>query len=38
LAEELIAKRIRPNEIIHVSVKDDDQLMFQQGANVITKL
>ena len=34
LAEEVISKRIKPNEIIHVSVKDDDHLMFEQGANI----
>ena len=32
LAEELIAKRIRPNEMIHVTVKDDEHLAFEQGA------
>ena len=36
LAEELIAKRIRPNEVIHISVKDDEHLLFQQGAGVHT--
>ncbi len=34
LAEEMISKRIKPNEIIHVSVKDDDRLIFEQGANI----
>ena len=34
LAEEIIAKRIKPNEIIHVSVKDEDHLLFEQGAGV----
>ena len=34
LAEEMISKRIKPNEIIHVSVKDDDHLIFEQGANI----
>ena len=36
LAEELISKRIKPNEIVHVSVKDDDHLMFEQGAKITT--
>ncbi|MGH7198238.1 MAG: ATP-dependent Clp protease ATP-binding subunit [Candidatus Omnitrophota bacterium] len=36
LAEEMIARRIRPNEIVHVSVKDDEHLAFQQGVNVTT--
>jgi ATP-dependent Clp protease ATP-binding subunit ClpC len=36
LAEEMIAKRIRPNEIVHVSVKDDEHLEFHQGVNVAT--
>ncbi|HTL70324.1 MAG TPA: AAA family ATPase, partial [Candidatus Eisenbacteria bacterium] len=36
LAEELIAKRIRPNEVILVTVKDDEHLMFQQGAGIST--
>ncbi len=36
LAEELIARRIRPNETILISVKDDDHLLFQQqGVGVI---
>src|SRR3989338_7121891 len=34
LAEEMISKMIKPNEIIHVSVKDDDHLIFEQGANI----
>ncbi len=34
LAEEIISKKIKPNEIIHVSVKDDDHLIFEQGANI----
>ena len=34
LAEEMISKRIKPNEIIHISVKDDDHLIFEQGANI----
>ena len=37
LAEEMIAKRIRPNEIVRVSVKDEDHLLFEQGAGVNTK-
>ncbi len=32
IAEELISKHIKPNEAIHVSVKDDDHLEFHQGA------
>jgi ATP-dependent Clp protease ATP-binding subunit ClpC len=36
LAEEMIAKRVRPNEIVHVTVKDDEHLLFEQGANVAT--
>ncbi len=36
LAEEMIAKRIRPNEIVHVTVKDDEHLAFTQGVNVPT--
>ena len=32
IAEELISKNIKPNETIHVSVKDDDHLEFHQGA------
>ena len=38
LAEEMISKRIRPNEMIHVTVKDEDHLAFTQGANVTTNL
>ncbi len=38
LAEEMISKKIRPNEMIHVTVKDDDHLAFIQGANVTTNL
>jgi len=38
LAEEMISKRIRPNEMIHVTVKDEDHLAFIQGANVTTNL
>jgi ATP-dependent Clp protease ATP-binding subunit ClpC len=34
LAEEMISKKVRPNEIIHVSVKDDEHLLFEQGANI----
>ncbi|OIO38143.1 MAG: NDP-hexose 4-ketoreductase [Candidatus Omnitrophica bacterium CG1_02_49_16] len=34
LSEEIIAKRIKPNEIIRVSMKDDDRLLFEQGANI----
>ena len=33
-ASELISKRIRPNEIVHISVKDDEHLLFEQGAKV----
>ncbi|MBI3252277.1 MAG: ATP-dependent Clp protease ATP-binding subunit [Candidatus Omnitrophica bacterium] len=34
IAEELISKKIRPNEIIHVTVKEgEDRLVFHQGAN-----
>jgi ATP-dependent Clp protease ATP-binding subunit ClpC len=36
IAEEIIAKRIRPNEVITVSVKDDDHLAFQQGEKLTT--
>ncbi len=34
IAEELISKRIRPNDIIYVTVKDEDHLAFQQGSGV----
>jgi ATP-dependent Clp protease ATP-binding subunit ClpC len=35
LAEELISKRLRPNENVRVTVKDDDSLQFeQQGSGV----
>ncbi len=34
IAEELISKRIRPNDVIHVSVKDEDHLLFEQGTGV----
>jgi len=34
LAEEMISKRVKPNEIVHVSVKDDEHLTFEQGANI----
>jgi ATP-dependent Clp protease ATP-binding subunit ClpC len=34
IAEEIIAKRIRANEIIRVTVKDDEHLLFEQGASV----
>ena len=34
IAEELISKRIRANDIIHVTVKDEDHLAFQQGSGV----
>ncbi len=34
IAEEIISKRIRPNEIVHVTVKDDDHLSFVQGAGI----
>ncbi len=34
IAEELISKRIRPNDIVHVTVKDEDHLAFQQGSGV----
>jgi ATP-dependent Clp protease ATP-binding subunit ClpC len=35
LAEEIISKRVRPNETIVITVKDDDHLLFQQqGAGV----
>ncbi len=33
IAEEIISKRIRPREVIHVSVKDDEHLLFEQGLN-----
>ncbi|MCG3176262.1 MAG: Negative regulator of genetic competence ClpC/MecB [Candidatus Omnitrophica bacterium] len=34
IAEELILKRVRPNEPIRVSVKDEEHLAFEQGAPV----
>jgi ATP-dependent Clp protease ATP-binding subunit ClpC len=34
IAEELISKRIRANDIIHVSVKDEEHLLFEQGSGV----
>ena len=34
VAEELISKRIRPNDVIHVTVKDEDHLLFEQGTGV----
>ncbi len=35
LAEEIISKRVRPNEMIVITVKDDEHLLFQQhGAGV----
>jgi ATP-dependent Clp protease ATP-binding subunit ClpC len=34
LAEELISKRIRANDVVHVSVKDDEHLLFEQGAGI----
>ena len=34
LAEEIISKRVKPNEIVHVSVKDEEHLTFEQGANI----
>ncbi len=34
IAEELISKRIRANDVIHVSVKDEEHLSFQQGSGV----
>ncbi len=34
LAEELIMKRIRPNDVIRVTVKDEDHLSFSQGTAV----
>ena len=34
IAEELISKRIRPNDIVYVTVKDEDHLAFQQGTGV----
>ena len=34
IAEELISKKIKSNETIHVSVKDDDRLVFHQGAGL----
>lgn len=35
LAEELISKRLRPNELVRVTVKDEDSLQFeQQGSGV----
>src|SRR3989338_2878981 len=36
LAEEIISKRIRTNEMVHVTVKDDDHLIFEQGAKIST--
>ncbi len=33
IAEELISKKIRANDIIYVTVKDDDHLAFHQGSN-----
>ncbi len=35
IAEELISKKIRPNDIIHVTVKDEDHLAFQQGTTSV---
>ena len=32
LAEELISKKIKPNEIVHITVKDDHLTFEQQGA------
>ncbi|MBI4432854.1 MAG: ATP-dependent Clp protease ATP-binding subunit [Candidatus Omnitrophica bacterium] len=33
IAEELLARKIRPNEIIHVTVREgEDKLVFEQGA------
>ena len=34
IAEELIGKKIRPNDVIRVSVRDEDHLAFSQGASV----
>ncbi|OIO38482.1 MAG: hypothetical protein AUJ72_02535, partial [Candidatus Omnitrophica bacterium CG1_02_46_14] len=34
LAEEMIAKTIKPNEMIHISVKDDDHLIFGTNAGI----
>ena len=34
IAEELISKRIRANDVVHVSVKDEDHLLFEQGTGV----
>ncbi len=36
LAEEIIAKRIKPNEVVQVSVKDDEHLLFEQGTKIAT--
>jgi ATP-dependent Clp protease ATP-binding subunit ClpA len=36
LAEELIAKKIRPNEVVRILVKDDDHLIFEQGTKIKT--
>ncbi len=34
IAEELISKKIRPNDVIHVYVKDEDHLLFEQGTGI----
>ena len=34
IAQELISKKIRANDVIHVSVKDEDHLLFEQGTGV----
>ncbi len=36
LAEEIIARRIKPSELIQISVKDDEHLVFQQGIKITT--
>ncbi len=35
LSEELIAKRIKPNDLVRVSVKNDDHLVFEQSATSV---
>jgi len=36
LAEEIIARRIKPSELIQISVKDEEHLVFQQGIKITT--
>ncbi len=36
LAEEIISKKIRTNEMVQVTVKDDDHLVFEQSAKIST--